>query len=522
MKGALILLIANIITKVIGMVFKIPLTYLIHEEGMAVFSAAYTIYSFVFIVATAGLPVAVSKMVSESEVFGNKKESKRILGVSLMVLTTLCFAGMLLLFFGADIFAKAISCESAAGAIRAIAPSIFFVGIVSAFRGFFQGHQNMVPTAWSEVVESLGKLIFGFGLAYYFVNLTNNVDFGATGAVLGVSLGSLLACVVIVLIFLKNRKKLFDCTCVMPVSSRGKIVKNLISIAIPITIGASVFSLTSLIDLAMIMRRLKDAGFDETMSKVLYGSYSGYAVPMFNLPATLISSVSISIVPAISGAYAVGDKVLAKSTASLALKVTTVFALPCAVGLSVLANPILTLVYHNPSATDSLSILGYAVVFVSLVMVSNSILQAMGKEKIPVINMVIGGIFKIIINYILVGIPGININGAPIGTICCYVVILILNLSFIIKEMRIKLSIKEFVLKPVFSVIIMAVMVILCTYLFKSVHYAISTLLSILIGAIVYLTVIFAFKTIKYEEILMLPMGDKLSKIMLKFGIITK
>jgi stage V sporulation protein B len=522
MKGALILLIANIVTKIIGMVFKIPLTYLIHEEGMAVFGAAYTIYSFVFIIATAGLPVAVSKMVSESEVVGNKKESKRILGVSLTVLTSLCFVGMLALFFGADMFAKAISCESASGAIKAIAPSIFFVGIVSAFRGFFQGHQNMVPTAWSEVVESLGKLIFGFGLAYYFVDLTQDVDFGATGAVLGVSLGSLFACVVIVSIFIKSKKKLFENSSDMPVNSKGKIVKKLILIAIPITIGASVFSLTSLIDLAMIMRRLKDAGFDETMSKVLYGSYSGYAVPMFNLPATLISSISISIVPAIASAYAIGDKKQAQSTASMALKVTTVFALPCAVGLSVLANPILMLVYHNPSATNSLSILGYAVVFVSLVMVSNSILQAMQKERIPVINMVIGGLFKIIINYILVGIPGININGAPIGTICCYVVILVLNLSFIIKETKIKLSIKEFIFKPVLSVIVMGASVILCTYLFRSMHYAISTLMSILIGAIVYFAVIFILKTVKYEEILMLPKGDKLATIMLKFGIITK
>ena len=193
MKGALILLIANMVTKVIGMIFKIPLTYLLKPEGMAVFGAAYQIYTVMFIIATAGLPVAISKMVSESEVKGNKEESKRILSVSLLVLTSICFAGMLALFFGADMFANAISCPSAANAIRAIAPSIFFVGIVSAFRGFFQGHQNMVPTAWSEVVESTGKLVFGFGLAYYFINITSNVDMGAAGAVLGVSLGSLLA-----------------------------------------------------------------------------------------------------------------------------------------------------------------------------------------------------------------------------------------------------------------------------------------------------------------------------------------
>ncbi|MBE7053157.1 MAG: hypothetical protein E7391_02650 [Ruminococcaceae bacterium] len=522
MKGALILLIANMVTKVIGMIFKIPLTYLLKPEGMAVFGAAYQIYTVMFIIATAGLPVAISKMVSESEVKGNKEESKRILSVSLLVLTSICFAGMLALFFGADMFANAISCPSAANAIRAIAPSIFFVGIVSAFRGFFQGHQNMVPTAWSEVVESTGKLVFGFGLAYYFINITSNVDMGAAGAVLGVSLGSLLACVVVVAIFIKNRKKLFDKKTDSVVSSRRNIVKNLIKIAIPITLGASVFSLTSLIDLAMIMRRLKDAGFNEDTCKFLYGSYSGYAVPMFNLPATLISSISVSIVPAIASAYALKDRKTVNSTVSMALKVTTIFALPCAVGLSVLAKPILQLVYSDTSATGTLSLLGYAVVFVSLVMVTNAVLQAMQKEKIPVINMLIGGIFKIVINYILVGIPNVNINGAPIGTICCYVVILILNIFFIIKEMKVKLSVKEFVIKPILCVLVMAVAVLLTTHFTSGIHYAISTLLSILVGALVYVVMIFALKTINYNDILMLPKGEKLANIMLKFGIITK
>lgn len=525
-KGAFILLIANIITKVIGMFFKIPLTYLIGEEGMGIFSTAYTMYSFMFVIATAGLPVAVSKMVSESEAVENNAESKRILSVSLVVLALIGTFGALILFFGADFLANAINCPRAANAIRAIAPAIFFVGVMSAFRGFFQGHQDMVPTAYSEVIESLGKLIFGYGLAYWFLKAAQGVkekiDMGATGAVLGVSIGSFAACLAIFLIFLKRRGELFRKSGVKCEKSKWQIAKTLIKIAVPITLGASVFSLTSIIDMAMIMRRLEAAGFNSDSATALYGSYTGYAIPLFNLPPTLISAISISIVPAIASAYAAKNKDLVRSTTSLALKITTIFALPCAVGIAILSNPILHLVYHNTSATKSLSILGYAIVFVSLVMVTNAILQAMHKERIPVINMVIGGVFKVVINYILVAIPSVNINGAPIGTICCYVIILILNLCFIIKEMGISLSLKDFVIKPVICVAVMAAAVMASYKYMSSMHYAVAALLPIIIGVVVYFAMIFLMKTIKYDDVLMIPKGEKIADLMLKLKIIDK
>ena len=524
-KGTVILLTANIITKLFGMLFKIPLTYLIGEEGMGIFSTAYTMYSFMFIIATAGLPVAVSKMVSESESLKNTDESRQILKVSATVLTIIGVLGSAFLFFGAEFLANAINCPVAASSIRAVSPAIFFVGVMSAFRGFFQGHQDMIPTAFSEVTESVGKLIFGYGLSYWFLTsaaVPLKMQMGAAGAVLGVSVGTFLACGVIIAMFFKRKKTLFKYSKEKCTRKKSEIAKTLLIIAIPITLGASVFSLTSIIDMAMIMRRLQVAGFDHIKSTALYGSYTGYAVPLFNMPPTLISSISISIVPAIASAYVEKNKDLVKKTTLLAIKVTTIFALPCAVGIAILAEPILNLVYKNASSAKSLSILGYAIVFVSLVMVTNAILQAMRKERIPVINMAIGGVFKIVINYILVAVPGININGAPVGTICCYVIILSLNLCFIIKEMRIGFNISEFIVKPVICVAVMAVGVLFVNRLTSSMHYAISVLLSIGAGAIVYFIMIFALKTVNYDDILMVPKGEKIADIMVKFKIINK
>lgn len=512
MYGAAILLMANLIVKVIGAVFKIPLTYILGETGMGLFGTSYTIYTWLFVIATAGFPVAISKMIAESTAMGRAKETDKIFKISLLVLGIIGVLGTGILYLFADTFSfMTTNTFLAAPGIRAIAPAVFFVSIMSVFRGYFQGRQNMIPTAASEVVESLGKLVIGFGAAYLLVG--RGVEYGSSGAVFGVSMGAGVAMIMLIVVFMVGRRKETEVKS-GEVSRAGAILKRLIVIAFPITIGASVFTLTSVIDLAMIMRRLAVAGIGEKDAIALYGLYSGYAIPIFNMPSTLVSSISVSIVPAIAAAYVKRDIDETQKIINGGLKITTLFALPCAIGIALLSNPILTLLYNNGRAASMLSILGYAVVFVSLVLVTNAILQAIGKVWVPVINMAAGGVLKIVINYFLVGNPSININGAPIGTTCCYVLILLLNLIVIAKTMGIKYDISSLLVKPLLSVAVMAVAVLIGYNIFGESGRILAAAVPIMAGALSYFVMILITKPLADDEILMLPKGEKILKIL--------
>ncbi len=519
-EGALILMIANILVKVIGAIFKIPLNYLLGDEGMGYFGTAYTVYNWLFIIATAGMPVAISKMVAEAKAKGNNLEAHKIFAVSYRLLAIMGIAGFAFLFFGAEACASLMASPNAANGIKALSPAILFVAIMSVYRGYFQGQQNMLPTAISEVCEALGKLVFGYGLAMLFIS--QGIEMASAGAVFGVSAGGFLALASLAVIHLKNKKKILPCsksdTCS---KSNFTILKNLVKIAIPITIGASVFSLTSIIDAAMIMRRLQQAaGFGYDAANALWGAYTGKSITMFNLVPTLITAISISIVPTIASAFAVKNTHRAQEATSGSLKITILLTAPCAVGMAIMAGPILQLVFHSTTAESTLSILGYAIVFVSLVSLTNAILQATGHAVTPVVHMVAGGIVKIIVNYYLVGHPSINIAGAPIGTILCYFVILVLNLVSIKKIMHIKYNFVSLVLKPLIAVIAMAAVVLAVYNLASALGNTLATIAAIGCGGICYFAVLFIVGAISESDVKMLPKSQTLLPILKKYKLI--
>ncbi|MBQ4528338.1 MAG: polysaccharide biosynthesis protein [Clostridia bacterium] len=520
MHGAIILLIANALVKIIGAAFKIPLARILDTKGMGYFSTSYQIYTFMFVIATAGLPVAISKMVSESKARGRDYEVTRIFRVSLRLLMSIGTIGFLALFFGAEFFAVTLlKNPGAAWGIRAVAPAMLFVSLMSAYRGYFQGHQNMIPTATSEVVEAIGKMAVGYCAALWLKN--KGYEVSAAGAVFGVSCGAFLGFLALIVIYAKNKKsKAASNVNNLKTDSDRKLLWKLVKIAVPITIGASVFSLTSLIDVAMIMRRLQAGGFSADQANDLWGSYSGFAMPLFNLPPTLINAITVSIVPAIASFFAKQDFKSAAETTCKSMKITILFALPCAVGMSLLSKPILNLVYSQTHATSTLQILSVGIIFVSLVLVTNAILQATGKAVIPVINMAIGGVIKVAINYFLVSHPEININGAPIGTTVCYVVILTLNIFFMKRSMKLKFPLSELVIKPIISVSAMAVAVYFTAPFFANSGKLIAACVPIAIAVAVYFAMLIIVKGINEDDIALLPKADKLTRICKKLKII--
>ena len=535
LQGAFVLICANLLVKVIGAGFKIPLTYLIHEEGMGLFGSAYTVYTILFVIATAGFPIAISKMVSESVAKGRDAEAKRIFRVALMLLICVGIFGTSVIYFGADSFSEFLKMKNAVYAIRAIAPAVFCVSVMSALRGYFQGHQNMYPTAISEVTEAVGKLVVGYILAYKYMQIS--VEKAAAGAITGVTFGTLMGVLILLLIFFLKKDSAAGKNTEM--RSKRSIARELVTIAVPITVGASVSSLTTLIDMATITRRLQsitqitaafmtkyssyidasfNGGIDETLATKLYGLYNGYAIPLFNLPLTIVAAIAMSVVPAIAAAIAKHNKAESETVTKSALRITILLALPCGFGLFVLAKPVLMFLYRNGMAETLLQKLSIAIVFVSLLSVTSAILQAYGRPAIPMFNMLAGGVVKIAVNYVLVGMPEFNIDGAPIGTIVCYFIIVLLNMIWVLRITGCKFSIIDFVAKPVAASAVMAAAAGICYSLLSKtgLNFRLALLGAIAAGGIIYLLLILLIGAIKREDIKMLPKGDVIEKYLTK------
>ncbi|MDY4976392.1 MAG: polysaccharide biosynthesis protein [Clostridia bacterium] len=551
MKGTMILVVANGLTKVIGALFKIPLTYLLHESGMGLYNTAYQLYVLFFIIATAGLPVAVSKMVSEQLALKDGCQVRRLFRAELLLISMLGLLGSAVLYLFARPIAVAIGNEAIAPSIRAVAPALIFVAVMAGLRGFFQGTQNMTPTAVSEIIEAAGKPLVGYTLAYVLID--RGIGVASSGALAGVSAGAAVGCGVLVLWFLIKRREILPET-----KPRGdlipysRIFKQLIWIAVPITIGACVSSVTSLVDTVMVRSLLKNISFsqeearalydayavyakkgelaslltenrlDVNAAEFLYGAYSGYAFSLFNLPLTLITAMSISVVPALAEAFAVRNQRNIQRITGSALRITLLFALPCTIGLSVMAKPILYLLYSNTSSGTMLEILSVACVWVTLVSVSTAILQAAGKVWIPVVNMLIGAAVKVAANILLVSQQSVHILGLSISSNLCYFVIAALNLYWVMKVTKVSLKLSECLVKPLFATGAMGVGTLACYRFLEGVLPAVklATVISIGAGCVIYLGVLLLVGGVKREDVEMLPKGEKIAALMQRYRLL--
>ncbi len=534
--GAMVIAFSHIIVKLIGAFFRIPLANMIGPEGMAIYQASYSIYLVLFIISTAGLPVAISKLVSKNVAVGNHQQVQKTLRVSFCILLFLGVVGTVVLLLGAKGFARIMAIPQDYIAIMALAPSLLFVSLASVFRGYFQGYQNMYPTALSEVIEALFKLFIGLALAGALLPLGD--AYAATGGILGVTVGSMFSAFFLIVYYVFYQRKQKRIPVRFETGEFGRILTNVIWIAVPITIGSSVFSLTNMIDAAMIMRRLAGLGYAEDAYKMMYGYYSGYAITLFNLPATVIVGMSISIVPAVSMAMASGNKPQAREQIASAIRVSWQTAFPAGIGLAVLAGPILHFLYrdtdfilpmngalpehpilaffcNNQDATRLLSFLGLAIGMVCVTMVTNAVLQALDKVWLPVRNMIAGGLVKVIANYILIGIPAVNIMGAPISTTLCYGTILTLNLLSIHRVLKVNYGFADTVLKPLISVAAMAVTAhFLHGWMTPGFPSVIALALAICGAVLVYLIGMILLKAFRRTDIELLPKGEKLASLM--------
>lgn len=526
LKGALILGLAGVIVKIMGGFFRIPLGNMIGSEGMGYYQAAYPVYTLFLTLATAGFPTAVAKLVSEKVAIGNFKGANKIFKVSHTVLFITGIISFCILFFGADyIVTNIMKNPGALYSMKAIAPALLFVPAMSAYRGYFQGRQDMTKIAVSQVAEQFFRVVLGLTLAYLLMKSLGQA-FGAAGAISGATIGSIASMLYLMFAYMLGRK---ERRAEIDASQRFKdervsyIFKKLLTVAIPITIGASVMPLVNMIDNVIVIRRLMEAGFTYKVANSMFGQLTGMAMATINLPAVITTAMSMSLVPAISKAYALGNKSKARKDTKSAVKVTLLIVLPCAFGMASLAIPIMGLLFpHEPSSVGTiLFTLTPCVLFLGLIQTLTGIIQGMGKPIVPVIALCVGMLCKIVISYTLTGIPDINVLGSAFGTVTAYFVAAMINLLYVKKHMNVNFSKKEFIIKPFITVMTMFIMVKL-SYgaLVGFLGNSISTIIAICIGGIVYVVVILGIGGIKKEEILTMPKGDKLYKLLKKVKLI--
>ncbi len=447
--GVLVLTLSNLAAKIIGVMFKIPLVGIMGDEGMGYFNSAYTVYTLFYTISTAGLPVALSILISETVAKKSHADKGRVYS------TAFGFFALLGAFFTfiMSVFSRKlgefIGNPDAAVSILAISPVIFFVCLTGARRGYFQGHQRMMPTAVSQLVQSFGKLIFGIAFSLYAVKRSMSYPLVAAYAIFGITLSEAL-CTVSVMLFGKkeqrDKKADRESECTI---TRKDALSRIIKTALPISLSASVISLTGMLDLSIVMTRLTDIGYSYETANAMFGNYTGLAVPLFNLPASLITPISLSIVPYITSSLTKNDRELGVSTLRSAVKSSLIISIPCAVGMSVLSKPILMLIFDDAQAlraAQNLSVLSAAVVGVALTSVTTAILQAYKMSVFPVVSILIGCGAKLVSGWVLIGCFGMI--GTPISTVICYTLIAALNLGYIVIKLGNVFKIFDGFLKP--------------------------------------------------------------------------
>ncbi|QAT49998.1 polysaccharide biosynthesis protein [Caproiciproducens sp. NJN-50] len=566
--GALILMVAYAVEKLIGAFFKIPLTWILTPTGNGYFSNAYSLYAPLYSLATAGFPIAISRLVSENSVRGRFRDVRQIHRASIRIFLILGILSFSIMFFGARPYANYVlsgSPQNALPAIYALAPAVFFTSMMSIYRGYYEGLRNMVPTAISEVCESLCRLIFGLSAAYLVVwegmreYAASGTVFGApmksaeyaklatlpyasAGAVFGVTLGGMTGFLFLLFYHRHNgdgisREMLLRSPKPLPMRVTSS---RLIRTAVPVALGSLAVNLSTLVDSTFLQMRIKD--IMDSSPQVLLNMYKGIipqsdiqlnlvpsflfgcfsnATVFFMLVPGITQALGVSALPSVTAAWTQGDPKRIKHSIESVLRIVTLMAIPSGLGLSMLSTPIAKLVLRSGNAPEItgkiLVILGLAAIFASISTPINSMLQAIGRVDLPVKLLAVGLVVKIILNYTLVGIPEINVMGAGTGTLVCYFLITFLSLYFLIRETGVMPNLFAIFVKPALaSGISVGAAWMLQRTAAKLIPEDLATVLAILAAAFLYLICILWFRALSRRDIIMLPKGQKIVKILEK------
>ncbi len=572
LKGAMVLGSSMVIVKIMGMIYKILLSNMYGGVGTGLFNSAYALYNPLFMLSTAGFPIAISRMVSESITKKRYRDVRQIhkLSVPIFVIAgLLCFLAMVI---GSFIYVKIIKAENTIFALLCLSPTIFFGCLMSIYRGYFEGMRNMAPTAISEVIEASCKLFLGFTASYITMQICLNqyhssgyvlgiecaseteahnaaVPLAIGAAITGISLGSLFG---FVFLFIKYKRmgdgiSVSDLRSSPPPRSNREIITTMVKTAIPIGLGSIIMSLADMIDSTLVNKRIysimetnpdallnvygslipDDVYYSNSTHTYLYGCY-GIALTLMMLVTAVTQVFGTTALPSVTAAWTSGNKERMKQSMETVLRVTVLVTIPSGIGMSVLAEPLLSLIYSGPAVANEveigskvLAVMGISVIFIATSTPLCSMLQAVGRMDVPLKLFTIGMIMKIIVNYILVGIPEINIQGANVGSIVCYGFVTVVAMFILCRETKITPNFISIFIKPLIAAIICGVAAYFAEIFFDLflVQRA-ATIMAILVAIVVYIIALLLLRAIKREDILQMPKGNKILKVLEKRKLI--
>ena len=516
--GAALLAAATAIVKIIGAFYKIPLNAIIGEQGFSYFYTAYEIYSVLLLISTAGLPVAVSRLISQANSLGHYNQVRQVYRTARNIFLVLGLISSLLMTLFCRQLANFMEQPDAWFAIGCLGPCALLVCLLSAYRGFFQGQGNMIPTSVSEVLEAFFKLVIGVATAIVLLKVTRDVSFAAGGAILRVTCSCLISA-----FYLSS--KFHKAYSVLPVTREkprptASTAKALLSIAVPITIGSAGLQLLSVLEAKLYMGQLLALGNTQEQADTMKGIYN-MTQTIFNMPCAFIPAITMSIIPAITSHITLMNDKAVCATEESAARITGLISMPCAVGLFILGEPVTALIggYEGEKlvlAGQLMALMGVGVFFYSIVQLTNAVMQAHGHASIPVVNMLLAGVMRLIIVYLLTGNPSIQLLGAPIGAALCYLCIGILNLIAMRKVIPQKPAITKNLLRPLIPSVVMGIAALAVWLGLKQATDSRLFLCAIpvMVGVAIYAFLAIKLKAITKEDCLLLPKGDKIAKIL--------
>ena len=572
LQGASVLAAAMIIVKLIGAVFKIPLGNILDGEAMGYFSTSYSVFSMIYAFSTAGLPAAVAKMVAEQSVRGRYQDIRKIRTLSVRLFFWLGIIGFVLMAAFSKLYVDLAGSGNALLSVLAISPAIFFGCMMSAYRGYYEGLRNMTPTASSQVIEVIAKLIFGLALAWgvtfwaqmqyesgglVFGQVVSTVEelhratapYASAAAIFGVTISTFVGTLYLLIL---HKKKGDGITkedlkySPRPIRMRVLLVR-LIKIAIPISLGSIVVNVAQFVDTLTIITRLDDAfaAHPAEMNAIfnslipadilaageggnfIYGSYSGYALSVFNLVPAFTSIFGKSALPSVTAAWTARDRRGTQVNIESVIRMTCLIGIPASLGILAMAQPILTLLFPGKVAEVAiaapvLSAQGISLIFLGLSSPLFAVLQGLGRADLPPKFMLVGVVLKFVVNWVTIAIPAINVQGAAAGTTACYATIIILCLIWLRKITGLRFHFVKLIIRPLIAGAACAgtAYVVYHTVLADMSSNGIKTIAAIGCGGIVYVILVLLLRGIYKDDILMLPKGEKFAKLLEKYRLL--
>jgi len=514
-RQAAILGAASIFVRFIGFLYRIPLTRMIGDEGIFFYGAAYSVYGFVLIVTAGTFPAAISKLTSERIARKQYRNAHELFKTAMAIAVLSSYVAALIMWFGADFIAEVFfERPQIALAIRSLAPTVFFVSFLATFRGYFQGMKTAIPTAVSQVVEQVFKVVFSVLLASLFLDAAD-IQLAVAGASVGTGIAVVAGLAVMVVLYGLISKDLrlraSKDRNIKKYESRSHQVSVIVRTALPMIVGMGIFSIGSFLDLSMAPRYIP---FSDDEVNLLIGQFQGKFVLLTTLPVSLSLALSAAVIPEISSSRVQMDISSIKEKANMALRLSMILSIPAAIGLAVLADPIIALLFPNqPDGGWLLRYGAISIVLVSLTHVLTGVLQGLGSVGLPVMAAFFGVAAKVPINYVLMSIPSINILGAVISTIMCYIVAATLSMFFLYRRTKFLPSLGSAIIKPLLASTVMGLACFVTYHGLRLVApTAVATLVALIVGCVVFVLVMGLIKGFRKKDLQAAPIPNRLRK----------